>query len=385
MRPVYFIIFFTVFFAVYGLINYYILVRSLQSFSLNSNIRPYYIVLFIFVALSFLIGRILENYWLTPLSKTFVWVGAFWLAAMLYFFLGILLLDIIRFINHLFPFFPKIITSEYIRVKAYTGIGFSIVVFVLLIFGHLNAISPKIEDIQIKVAKKSRGMKSINIVVASDIHLGSIIGKKRFDKIVSAINSLKPDIVLLPGDIVDEDLAPVIKENLGESLRSIESRYGVYAVTGNHEYIGGVEDACSYLKENGVKVLRDQCIFVNNTLYLIGREDRSINRFTANGRESLNDLMNNVDKQLPIVLMDHQPFQLEEAKDAGIDLQLSGHTHHGQLWPLNYITNAVYENSWGYRNNSTVHYYISSGVGTWGPPIRIGNHPEIVRISLEFE
>jgi len=94
--------------------------------------------------------------------------------------------------------------------------------------------------------------------------------------------------------------------------------------------------------------------------------------------------MKNVDKSKPIVLMDHQPFQLEEAKQAGIDLQLSGHTHHGQIWPLNYITRAIYSISWGYKNDGSTNYYISSGVGTWGPPVRIGNHPEIVNIVLEF-
>jgi len=384
MKPIYFIIFFTIFFSIYGLINYYILVRSLQSFSFNSNVKPYYISFFLLISLSFIIGRILENYWLNPFSKTFVWIGAFWLAAMLYFFLIVFLLDIVRLVNHIFPFFPQLVIDNYSKVKMYLGVGAIFIVIVSLASGHINALSPRIERMQIKIPKISDGTKSINLVVASDIHLGSIIGKKQFDKIVSMINELDPDVILLPGDIVDEDLAPVIKENLGISLRNLKSRYGVFAVTGNHEYIGGVEQACKYLEENGVKVLRDQCIIVNNTLFLIGREDRSISRFLGRERKSLDELMKNVDKSKPIVLMDHQPFQLEEAKQAGIDLQLSGHTHHGQIWPLNYITRAIYSISWGYKNDGSTNYYISSGVGTWGPPVRIGNHPEIVNIVLEF-
>jgi len=303
---------------------------------------------------------------------------------MLYFFLIVFLLDIVRLVNHIFPFFPQLVIDNYSKVKMYLGVGAIFIVIVSLASGHINALSPRIERMQIKIPKKSDGTKSINLVVASDIHLGSIIGKKQFDKIVSMINELDPDVILLPGDIVDEDLAPVIKENLGISLRNLKSRYGVFAVTGNHEYIGGVEQACKYLEENGVKVLRDQCIIVNNTLFLIGREDRSISRFLGRERKSLDELMKNVDKSKPIVLMDHQPFQLEEAKQAGIDLQLSGHTHHGQIWPLNYITRAIYSISWGYKNDGSTNYYISSGVGTWGPPVRIGNHPEIVNIVLEF-
>ncbi len=366
------------------MINYYILVRSLQSFSFNSSVKPFYISFFILISFSFIIGRLLENYWLTPLSKTFVWIGSFWLAAMFYFFLIVFLLDIIRLVNHIFPFFPRFVIDNYLYVKMYLGFGSIFIVIVTLVLGHINALTPRIEKMQIKISKKSDDMKSINLVVASDIHLGSIIGKERFDKIVSIINELEPDIILLPGDIVDEDLAPVIKENLGSSLRNLKSRYGVFAITGNHEYIGGVEKACRYLEENGVQVLRDQCIFINNTLFLIGREDRSINRFLGYDRKSLNEIMNNIDKNKPIVLMDHQPFQLEEAKQAGVDLQLSGHTHHGQIWPLNYITRAIYSISWGYQKDGSTNYYISSGVGTWGPPVRIGNHPEIVNVILEF-
>jgi predicted MPP superfamily phosphohydrolase len=196
---------------------------------------------------------------------------------------------------------------------------------------------------------------------------------------------LDPDIVLLPGDIVDEDLNPVIKENLGESLRTIKSKFGVFAVTGNHEYIGGVEEAVSYLTENGVHFLRDESILINHTAYLLGREDRSVNRFKNKSRKTLQEIMQGVDKHYPIISMDHQPFHLAEAEENGIDLQLSGHTHNGQLWPLNYITDAIYEVDWGYKRIADTHIYVSCGVGTWGPPVRSGNRPEIVNIKLDFE
>jgi len=385
MKPINLIIFLTVFFSIYGVVNYYIFIRGSQALSLASPYRLYYAIIFIVVSLSFIIGRTLENYWLTPLSKTFVWIGSLWLAAMLYFILWILLLDILRSLNHFIPFFPGIITGNYALVKQILGGVIILSVGTIIVIGHFNAIDPKIEKLHLKIQKKSQGMKSVNIVVASDIHLGSIVGKNRFDKIVAMINGLNPDIVLLPGDIVDEDLAPVIKDNLGESLRNVKPRFGVYAVTGNHEYIGGVEKACRYLEENGVKVLRDQTILVNHTLYLVGREDRSLSQFGGKTRKSLDELMSKVDSTVPVILMDHQPFRLEEAKQHNVDLQLSGHTHHGQLWPLNFITRAVYEISWGYRRDGNTNYYVSCGVGTWGPPVRTGNRPEIVNIIMDFE
>ena len=205
------------------------------------------------------------------------------------------------------------------------------------------------------------------------------------ERIVERINALEPDLVLLPGDVVDEDIGPVIRNNLGETLRKIRSKFGVVAITGNHEYIGGVEPACKYLTEHGITMLRDSSITINDSLIVVGREDLSIRGFTGKTRKPLNELMAGLDKSYPIILMDHQPFHLEEAEANGVDLQLSGHTHHGQLWPFNFITKKVYELSWGYKKRGNTHYYVSCGVGTWGPPVRTGNRPEIVNFKLKFE
>jgi predicted MPP superfamily phosphohydrolase len=228
-------------------------------------------------------------------------------------------------------------------------------------------------------------MSQLNIVAVSDIHLGTIVGRDRFCEIVARINSLQPDVVLLVGDIVDEDLKPVIAQNLGEALKSIRSKFGTIAITGNHEYIGGVDDAMKYLAENQVTVLRDSVIKVNDIVYIIGRDDWSSSQFSDRKRKTLDELMKAVDQNFPVILLDHQPFQLQQAVAAKVDLQLSGHTHHGQIWPLNYLTNAIYEVSWGYKKIGDTQFYVSCGVGTWGPPIRLGNKPEIVHLILTFQ
>ncbi|MBI3578844.1 MAG: metallophosphoesterase, partial [Ignavibacteriales bacterium] len=212
----------------------------------------------------------------------------------------------------------------------------------------------------------------------------TIVCKARLEHIVEKINALNPDLVLLPGDVVDEDLGPVIKQNLGETLRKIRSKFGVISITGNHEYIGGVEEAYQYLIAHDIMVLRDSVIKINNSLYVVGREDLSVKQFTGKRRKPLDEIMAGVDKTLPVILMDHQPFRLEDAVQNGVDLQLSGHTHHGQIWPFNFITKKVYEVSWGYKKKGDTHIYVSCGVGTWGPPVRIGNTPEIVNIRLTF-
>ena len=382
MKLMNYVVFFGVFFSVYGLINYYIFIRGWQALPPGSIARTVYLVVFLVLALAFVAGRFMERVWLSRLSETLVWIGSFWLSAMLYLFLAVLLLDLLRLANFFMPFFPAWVTDDYARFKERGFVAVGIGVALVILAGHLNALFPRIHEVRIGVAKKLDGGDSLRVVAASDIHLGTIIGRHRFEKIVARINSLNPDLILLPGDIVDEDLAPVVKGNLGETLRTLRSRYGVYAVTGNHEYIGGAEEAVAYLSEHGVTVLRDSTAKLDNGLTIVGREDRSIMQFSGRRRRSLADIMADVDLSSPVILMDHQPFGLGEAAAAGVDLQLSGHTHHGQLWPFNFITTAIYELSWGYAQIGKTHYYVSSGVGTWGPPVRLGNRPEIVFITL---
>ncbi len=384
MKTLPFVLFFGVFFTVYGLLNYYIFIRGWQAIPQISSLRTAYVALFLLLALAFIGGRFLERAWLSPLSETLVWLGSFWLAAMLYFILGILLLDLIRLIDHFVPILPDFVTADYQRTKELTAAVLTLLVVVLLAVGHFNALVPVTRSLSLTIPKKVDGKQELSIATVSDIHLGTVIGRRRFDRIVERINALDPDIILLPGDIVDEDLAPVIRENLGERLRALRSRYGTFAVTGNHEYIGGVEEAVAYLREHGVTVLRDEVHVLPDGITVVGREDRSLMQMAHGKRKSLQELLTGIDMSRPVILMDHQPLHLEEAEQSGVDLQLSGHTHHGQLWPLNYITSAVYEVSMGYKKKGNTHFYVSGGVGSWGPPVRIGNRPEILHIVLSF-
>jgi predicted MPP superfamily phosphohydrolase len=379
------ILFYSVFTGILGLVSYYIYIRGLQSIPPASSLRSAYTVAFWFIALSFIAGRAAEKILPVPLANLLIWVGSFWLAAMLYFFIAVVLLDFLRVVNHFLPFFPRAVVQNYSQTKYITAAVIASVVGLLLVFGHINSVVPRITTLHLSVAKKSATIKKLNIVVASDIHLGTIVGRPRLEAIVNRINELSPDLVLLPGDIVDEDLSPVIKQNPGEAFAGIKSRFGVYASTGNHEFIAGVEKACAYLTRHNITMLRDESVKIGDSFFLVGREDRMINRFTDRRRKELPELMAPVDKTFPVIMMDHQPFGLEEVARQGVDLQLSGHTHDGQLWPFNYIVDSIYELSWGYRGIGDAHFYVSDGVGTWGPPVRIGNRPEIVNIILSFE
>ncbi|MGO9481844.1 MAG: metallophosphoesterase [Candidatus Kryptoniota bacterium] len=365
--------------AIYGSANYYICIRGLHALRPIGTFRAVYIIVFIFVAISYIASVFLERADIIVLGKPLSWIGSFWLGAFVYFLLIVAAIDLLRLINHFLEFFPVFITSNPARSAFAAAIVTISLVTILLVYGFVNAHIIRVRTLDISIPKETFKRKTLNIVMASDIHLSSIIGRSRVKSIVEKINSLSPDLVLLPGDIVDGDLNPVIHQNLGECLRQIRAPLGVYAITGNHEYIGGVEKACKYIRDHGVTILRDTSVFVDGSFYIVGREDLSDRK-----RRSLKELMENVDIRYPVILMDHQPFHLEDAAANGVDLQLSGHTHHGQLWPFNYITDMVYELAYGYLVKGSTHIYVSSGVGTWGPPLRIGADPEIVSIRLRY-
>lgn len=385
MRAISFIIFYSIVFTIYFSVNYYIFSRGWQAIPSESRARIFYLVAFIILAASFIIGRTLEKYMPGLLSNALVWTGSFWLAAMMYFFLIVVFIDIIRLADYVVPFFGKIIPEEAMAAFRFSTLKIITLIVLLVIFlGHLNTLFPKITKIDISIPTPNSEMKELNLVLVSDIHLGTLTPKKHIQKRINLINSLRPDIILLAGDILDEDLTPVIHLDLGSALKELKAPLGVYGITGNHEYIGGVEPAVNYLENHGITLLRDSVIKINNSFYLAGREDRDINRFSGDTRLPVEELLKDTPRDLPIILMDHQPYELGKSAAAGASLQVSGHTHHGQIWPLNYITRAVYEISRGYGNINGMHVYVSNGLGTWGPPVRIGTRPEIVSFQIRF-
>ncbi len=376
------IIFLSIVLILYTLLNFYILRRGWQAFA-GANYRTLLFAVFLAGALSYPAGRFLEQLSRTGLTQSLVFAGSFYLGVMVYLFLLVLLLDIFRLGNHFLHFFPAIIRDNPQSSARFAGWGVILIAMGTIFFGHLNALHPRVRTLDITINKPAGGLQELNIVMASDIHLGTVIRNSRLVQIVERINSLNPDLILLPGDVVDEDVGPVSDQNMAQTFHRLRARYGVYGITGNHEYIGGVKEAVAYLKKSGIVMLQDSVVKVADAFYLAGRKDRSAERM-AGGRKTLEAIMAGVDTGLPVILMDHQPFGLGEAQRNGIDLQLSGHTHHGQLFPFNFITEMVYEKSWGYLRKGDTQYYVSCGAGTWGPPARTGNRPEIVQIKVRF-
>ncbi|TEB10272.1 metallophosphoesterase [Pelotomaculum propionicicum] len=375
-----FFAFFGVFFLIYGLINLYIGWRGWQAFGRlpAPGFGVIYWLLFSLLALSFIAGRFGEKYLPAAAGDFLTVVGSYWLAAMDFFFLFILAVDIIRLLARWSGFALPAVKS----LPAWTGLFVVISVAALVIYGAWNSRNPRLVHYDLNIPKAAGDTSELRVVMVSDIHLGRIVHNGRLLRLVQNVNSLNPDLILLPGDIIDENIGPFIEQKMSDSLLGLKSKHGAFAVFGNHEYIGGhQEEAFRCLQEAGITVLRDSYQKIEDSFYLVGRDERSHDRFTGTARRQLSDVMEGVDRSLPVLLLNHQPVG---AQEQGVDLQLSGHTHKGQLFPFNLLTKRIFETDWGYLRKENFQLIVSSGFGTWGPPIRVCNVPEIVEIVIHF-
>jgi len=375
------IVFLSLFLILYGLSNFYVGLRSWQAFRSIWPLAPvFYWLLYGFLALAFLLGRFFEKHLPFVVSHILTIIGSYWLAALYYLLLIIIVLDMLRLLDRVISFIPSTVK------QAPTAVGLSVLIFTagLLGYGIWNARHPIIQHYDIVIPKSAGSLSQLHIVMISDIHLGKIVDLQRLEKLIDTVNELQPDIILLPGDTIDEDVDLFEEQQMPAVFLRLHPIYGTYAVLGNHEYIGGKPDlAIQSLKQGGVIALRDSSAEIAGSLYIVGRDDKSIVR-TGKRRKKLVQIMKDLDPAHPVIVLDHQPSDLQEAAEAGIDLQLSGHTHLGQMFPNNLITHKVFEVDWGYLQKGPLQVIVSCGFGTWGPPIRIGNKPEIVDINITF-
>jgi len=364
----------------YILINYFIYVNLMRFFSVS---RPFMIglkIVLLFEIFAFPVGRISELTKKGKLNKLLIWPGSIWLGAIVYFFIGFIVLD---GLNSILKLSLGKTIFQLFSPNSLNAIGFSLIGLVLIIlgYGYFMARRPRINHVNLVFKKLPHGQNAFRIVHLSDVHLNTIFSKRRLERLVQRVNRLEPNLIVITGDLMDENAAK--SEKIITPISQLRSQFGVYAVTGNHEYYSGVKKAIDVIEKAGIRVLKNESIQIGNILNLVGVNDIEAKRFENEPIVPYSELLKSLNSDLPIVLLNHRPDRLEEASRAGIDLQLSGHTHHGQIFPLNYVTDWVYEVSSGLKKIGEMLIYVSNGVGTWGPPLRIGAPAEIVEIVLE--
>ena len=379
------LVFIAVALSIYGLINFYILRRGAQGLGGFPTAKLVFMAAFIAMTLAYPLGRVLMSLGRNSLSSPFIMAGSFHMVVMLYGFMGAVLIDLVRLLNAFVPFLPKSFSARPSPAGLVLFLVVAGITALLIAAGAYNAVRPRTVELDLNVPKKSGGMERLTIVVASDLHLGTLVRRSRLEKIVATINALDPDVIFLPGDIVDETVTAKDEVEFSAVMNQFRAPLGVFAVPGNHEFYSGLERNLACLRACGIKVLEDEAIGVAGAFVLVGRRDPS-SLAPQELRLPIRGILAKYgfDDRLPIILLDHQPSHLEEASRAGVDLQLSGHTHAGQLFPLDIINRMAWELNWGYLRKGDTQYYVTSGVGTWGPPVRTGSRPEIVRIRLSF-
>lgn len=387
---------------VYILVNLYILHRVHKWLTACSHLfhsRWFfipYITVYSLLALSLLFAFLLPSGWLQIFIKR---VSNYWLGTFMYILMFVAIADILRLILTKIP--GKL--HDFLFSKpgyVFVGLVLTCLIAGFSIYGSINARHIRTTPYQVTIDKSCGDRSDLKIVLVADLHLGYSVGNLQMKQMVKKINQQNPDLVLFAGDLFDNEYDAVQNpDRIAETLSQIKSTYGTYGVFGNHDVterlLGGFSVASAqnelrnsrfdaFAEKAGIRILDDEMVTIDDSFYLVGRLDASKPGDGTTNRMSPEEILEPLDKDKPIIVMEHQPKQLQELADAGADMQLCGHTHDGQLFPGNLTIHIFWENACGYLQKDQMHSIVTSGVGVWGPAMRVGTDSEICPITVHF-
>lgn len=302
-----------------------------------------------------------------PVAQAFYEIGTSSLFVMLYLVMLFLVLDLGRLV--------RLVPRSWLYQNGWTAAAILVAMVGIFLYGNIHYKNKVRVTLDLKTDKPLA--HDYKIVMMSDLHIGYHNPRRELARWVDLVNAEHPDFILIAGDIIDGSIRPLIEERMAEEFRRLQAP--VYACLGNHEYFSGIPEARQFYRDAGIRLLIDDSVVVDSSIVIIGRDDRTNMRRNVVPTASPTA----PGGTLPYsILLDHQPYNLDRTERAGIDFQLSGHTHRGQVWPISWITDAIYECSWGSYQRGNTRYYISSGIGIWGGKFRIGTQSEYVVATL---
>lgn len=306
-------------------------------------------------------------------------IGSYWMGIYIYLLIFFIVLEIVTFI------LKRLNVENLDKISFFGTTGVILFTIIVVSYGVYNATQIKHVTYEVGLDKFENN-ENMKIVMISDLHLGAVGSEKRLSKTIEEINKLKPDIVCMVGDVFNDNFNKIkIPEEVIKEFKKINSTYGVYASLGNHDGGKTFNDMVELLDKSNITLLNEEAINIDDKITLLGRLDPSpIGGYYKIKRTNTNELLKELDTDKPIIVMDHTPSNLGQYGDK-VDLIMSGHTHKGQLFPGGLITNLVFEVDYGYykKDENNPHVIVSSGVGTWGMPMRVGTNNEIVSIELK--
>jgi len=335
---------------------------------------------FILLIISFPAARILAQVDYNPFTYLLTLVSSVWMGLVLYFVLIFLGMDLGLTLMRIFAWLAgKKLRMNQRRRRLLAGCAAG---GVLLLGGAawMEAHNLGVTRLEIPLKGLLPEMDGFSLVQLSDLHFGMLTENGKLSRVFDRVNELNPGLIVITGDLVDEGVSHM--EEMAEPLKRLKSRYGVLAITGNHEYYAGVKRAVEIMRSAGVEVLRNEIKVLPGGLQVLGVDDPTGSRRRGEPAADLEKQLSRLDREKPSILLYHQPIHFEKTASSGVGLQLSGHTHGGQLYPIIYISRMIYPRTPGLHQIGESRLYVSRGAGTWGPPMRLGSPPEIVHITL---
>jgi len=374
------ILFLLVYLSIYGSVHLYAFLKLKRGLALG---LPAYSILAIFMTLMVvapIVVRISERYGYEALARGLAYVGFIWMGLLFLFISTSFFFDIYRLLHFLARMFTQSPLASFtlsLRNFCTLAILFS---FAVVIYGFFEALHIRTEHVTVKTDKIPEKIGRLRIVQISDVHLGLIVGKSRLERILREVRDACPDILVSTGDLVDGQMDNL--EMLTDMFKSIPTKYGKFAITGNHEFYAGLDRALAFTEKAGFTILRGEGIAVPNVLNIVGVDDPAKGPYSPDHVVSEKALLEKLPTERFTLFLKHQPVINRESLGM-FDLQLSGHTHKGQIFPFNLVTKLYYRTHTGLSKlKGDALLYVSRGSGTWGPPVRFLSPPEVTVIDI---
>ncbi|OGS23790.1 MAG: hypothetical protein A2297_02435 [Elusimicrobia bacterium RIFOXYB2_FULL_48_7] len=368
MSKLYYLLFFVIAFSIYFGMHYYIYSQVSGGLGMPRTAANWLKLLLLAAGLSFIAGEAAIRQSDAFIVKSIAFFGVIWFGL-----IGIAVSTfIIRHISLIFFHSPGF--------RYYSTLAALVVIGLTAVYSYINqAQPPQIRNIEIKTAKIPEKLSGFTVVQLSDLHLGPLKSVKLLKNIVDKANSLDPDLIVISGDLIDERC-----EKFDDTLKQLKARHGVFAVTGNHDYYAGLDNFLETAEAAGMRVLRNESKIIAGVIELAGINDIQSWRFEGSTRPDVKKILAGCDSDRNfVILLSHQPQVFGDAADAGSDLQLSGHTHAGQVPPMDLIVQFYYKYPQGLFKKGNSSIYTNPGTSYWGPPLRTFSHSEIAKITLK--
>jgi len=376
-------LFLLIYFSIYGSAHLYAFLKLKKGFSLGFSASLILAIFMILMVVAPIVVRISERHGYDALARGLAYIGFTWMGLLFIFISVSFFFDIYRLLH----FLAKMLTRSPLEDFTLSSRNFCTLAilfsFAVVIYGYFEALHIRTEHVTVKTSKIPENIGRVRVVQISDVHLGLMVGKSRLKRILQKVKDARPDILVSTGDLVDGRMDDL--EMLTQMFQNTPAQYGKFAVTGNHEFYAGLDRALAFTEKAGFTMLRGKGLTVSDLLNVAGVDDPARKRYVPDRAASEKALLEKMPGEKFTLFLKHQPVISSESL-GWFDLQLSGHTHKGQIFPFNLVTKYFYPMHTGLSKlNGNALLYVSRGSGTWGPPVRFLSPPEVTVIDITYK